>query len=128
MTKPFIMPHNKRGFTLIEVLVALLIIAIAFTALLKASAQNVVNTERIKEKSIHHWVAMQAVTAIQLGLIPLTAHHETSEVTTMFNQRWYWRAKLSTTPIKAMQKITITIANKPNGPFGDPLIAFRYTP
>lgn len=41
---------NESGFTLIEVLLALSIIAIALTALLKAISQNVETTRRIKEK------------------------------------------------------------------------------
>lgn len=48
------MPKTKlvSGFTLIEVLLALTVIAIALTALLKATAQNTDNTHRIKEKQL----------------------------------------------------------------------------
>lgn len=42
--------YNKSGFTLIEVLLALSVIAIALTALLKAISQNVETTRRVKEK------------------------------------------------------------------------------
>lgn len=44
------MQRKTSGFTLIEVLLALTIIAVALTALLKAIAQNVEHTQRIKEK------------------------------------------------------------------------------
>ncbi len=115
-----------QGFTLIEVLLALSVIAIALTALLKATAENVALTQRIKEKSISHWVATQGVTAIQLGLVSLNLNQEITEVTTMLGQRWYWRAKLSTTPIQTMQQMTITVSEQQAGPFRDPLIAFRY--
>lgn len=40
----------NKGFTLIEVLLALAVVAIALTALLKATSQDVANTQRIKEK------------------------------------------------------------------------------
>ena len=119
---------KAAGFTLIEVLLALSIIAIALTALLKATAQNIGNTQRIKEKSISHWIAKQGVTAIQLGVVSLTASREITQVTTMLGQRWYWRAKLTPTPVKSTQQITITVSNKQEGPFTDPLIAYRYLP
>ena len=120
--------YKYHGFTLIEVLLALSIIAIALTALLRATAQNVAHTQRIKDKSISHWVEMQGVTAIQLGLVNINLNQEISQVTTMLGQRWYWRATLTSTPVKTTQQISITVSNKPAGPFTDTLIAFRYVP
>ncbi|MBA3536958.1 MAG: GspI family T2SS minor pseudopilin variant LspI [Tatlockia sp.] len=126
MNKP--LKSKKSGFTLIEVLLALAIIAIALTALLKATAQNVSNTQRLKEKSISHWIAMQGVAMVQLNLVQIPDNQEITKVTSMLGQRWYWRASLSTTPIKSMQQITIRVSKNQAGPFADPLIAFRYQP
>jgi general secretion pathway protein I len=119
---------NKSGFTLIEVLLALSIIAIALTALIKATAQSVMGTERIKEKNISHWVAMQGVTMIQLGLLNVSNNQEVSEVTQMLGQTWYWHAKIQPTAIPNMEQINITVSHHQNGPFGDALIAFRRKP
>ncbi|MBA2655899.1 MAG: GspI family T2SS minor pseudopilin variant LspI [Tatlockia sp.] len=122
--------NNQKncGFTLIEVLLALTIIAIALTALLKATAQNVANTQRIKEKTVSHLIAMQAVAMLQLNLVQLPDNQELTKVTTMLGQRWYWRASLGPTPIKSMQQINIRVSKNQAGPFADPLIAFRYQP
>jgi general secretion pathway protein I len=117
-----------QGFTLIEVLIALSIIAIALTALLKATAQSVANTERIKEKSISHWIAQQGVAAIQLDLVTIPPHQEITQVTTMLGQRWYWRAQLTPTKISSMQQIRITVSEQQAGPFSDELIAFKWAP
>jgi general secretion pathway protein I len=118
--------QKKSGFTLVEVLLALAVIAIALTALLKATAQNIENTHRIKNKTIGHWVAMQGVSMIQLNLIQLNQSQESTQATTMLGERWYWRAKLSETPLKKMQKITISVSQKQAGPFREEFIAFRY--
>jgi general secretion pathway protein I len=128
MTSTFKFNNRTSGFTLIEVLLALAIIAIALTALLKATAQNIENTHRIKEKTISHWVAMQGVSMIQLNLLTLNQSQESTQATTMLNQQWYWRAKISSTPLKKMQKITISVSSKQTGPFREELIAFRYLP
>ncbi|KTD28344.1 GspI family T2SS minor pseudopilin variant LspI [Legionella micdadei] len=119
--------QSQNGFTLIEVLLALSVIAIALTALLKATAQNVSHTQRIKEKTISHWAAMQGVSMIQLGLLQ-PGNQEITQVTSMLGQRWYWRAKTNPTPIKSVQQITITVSRNQAGPFRDPLIAFWYKP
>lgn len=118
--------QKLSGFTLIEVLLALAIIAIALTALLKATAQNIENTHRIKEKTISHWIAMQGVAMIQLKLIHVNQSQEATQSTTMLGEQWYWRAKISSTPIKKMQQITISVSPKQSGPFREELIAFRY--
>ena len=120
--------NKLKGFTLIEVLLALAVIAIALTALIKSTAQTVSNTARIKEKSISHWVAMQGVSMIQLGLLTVPNNQEKTQITTMLGQRWYWRAKLQSTPVNHMQQINITVSKDQSGPFGDALIAFRRQP
>lgn len=116
------------GFTLVEVLLALAIIAIALTALLKATAQNIENTHRLKEKAISHWVAMQGVSMIQLNLVQVNQSQESTQATTMLGEKWYWRAKISATPLNKMQKITISVSLNQSGPFREELHAFRYLP
>jgi general secretion pathway protein I len=116
------------GFTLIEVLLALSIIAIALTALLKATAQNISNTQRIKEKSISHWIAMQGVSMIQLNLIQINSSQPSTQVTTMLGEKWYWRATISATPLKKTQKITVLLSQNQAGPFREELVAYRYLP
>lgn len=119
---------KKAGFTLIEVLLALAIIAIALTALLKVTSQNIDNTQRIKEKSIGHWVAMQGVSMIQLKLVQLDSGQESTQATTMLGQKWFWRAKITATPIKTIQRMTISISLNQSGPFREELTAYRYVP
>ena len=126
MTPIIRLDSNQSGFTLIEVLLALAVIAIALTALLKATAQNIGNTHRIKEKSIGHWVAMQGVSMIQLNLVQVNTSQESTQVTTMLGQQWYWRAQISATPIKAIQQITILVSQRQSGPFREEIQAFKY--
>ncbi|MGL5743492.1 MAG: GspI family T2SS minor pseudopilin variant LspI [Legionella sp.] len=120
--------HNSSGFTLIEVLLALSVIAIALTALLKAISQNVDISRRIKEETVSHWIAMQGVAIIQLNLLQINQSQETTQDTTMLNAHWYWRAKISTTPQKNIQKIVISVSTDKAGPFREELQAFRYVP
>lgn len=118
--------NKAKGFTLIEVLLALAVIAISLTALLRATAQTIDHTHRVKEKTISHYIAMQAVTMIQLNLVQLNPTQETTQVTTMFNQQWYWRAHSTTTPAKGVQKLIILVSPNQSGPFKEELYAFRY--
>ena len=119
-------PKLSSGFTLIEVLLALAVIAIAFTALLKATSQDILASSRIKDKTQAHWVATQGIALIQLGLLKSPNHQDISEVTTLFNQTWYWRASIQPTAVKSVQQITVTVSKNQSGSFADPVIAYRY--
>lgn len=116
----------RSGFTLVEVLLALAIIAIALTALLKGTAQSIENTHRVKEKTISHLVAMQAITMIQLKVIELQPNQQTTQATNMLGEKWYWRALFSSTPINTVQQITISVSPAESGPFLKELTSFRY--
>lgn len=118
--------RKNRGFTLIEVLIALAIIAIALTALLKATSQNTTITQRIKEKSIGHWVAMQGVALIQLGLINIPPNQESTNTITMAGEKWYWRVLITSTEVPHVQQINVTVSQKQDGDFGSPLTAFWF--
>lgn len=119
---------KAKGFTLIEVLLALAVIAISLTALLKASAENIHNTERLKNKIISHWVAMQGLAAMQLKLVDFKTQKEITEVTELLGERWYWRVKRDASPFQHVEQITIRVSKHQAGPFIDPLIGYRYNP
>lgn len=56
----------QQGFTLIEVLVALAIIAIALGALLSTSGSQANSAAYLKQKTIAHWVAMNEIAELQI--------------------------------------------------------------
>lgn len=118
--------HYNTGFTLIEVLLALAVIAIALAALLKSMAQSVDHTHRMKQKAVSHWVAMQGVAMVQLGLLNIIPNQETTQDTIMLGTHWYWRVKTQTTPLKNLQLITILVSTEKSGPYREEIQAFRY--
>ena len=58
--------HRARGFSLIEVLVAVAIVALALPALLLNTMQQMDGTAYLREKIIASWVASNALTEIQI--------------------------------------------------------------
>lgn len=118
--------YHTSGFTLIEVLLALSILAIALTALLKSSADNINYTNRIKDKTIKHWVEMQIVNQIQMHEITLRTGLPTSKTVFAFGNTWYVQATLIPTALKKIYKIKISASSQQHGPYTDPLIAFYH--
>ena len=60
-------PTHYRGFTLIEILVAMTIIAIAMAALIKASGDYTSSAAYLKQKTIAHYVAMNELNTLQIN-------------------------------------------------------------
>jgi general secretion pathway protein I len=87
---------RQQGFTLLEVLVALAIIAITLGALVKTGASNANNASYLRDKTVAHWVAMNRATEMQLEPAWPPAGITEGKVE-MGGREWHWRAKVSDT-------------------------------
>lgn len=106
--------YREQGLTLIEVLIALAIAAIALTAVIKASSQSIRGTAYLQNKSIAMWVAQEVLTEARLGLIvlpPLTDPMRRS--ITMLGREWYLEAGGEETPNKRIRKISVLVFEQP---------------
>ncbi len=116
---------RTQGFTLIEVLLALAILAIALTALTRANGVSIFETQQLQKKNYEHLVAMQAVARIQLRLIHLAINQEQTEKMQLLGVQWYWRARIEPSGLAQVDRIIISTSTHPNGPFHEALLAFR---
>ena len=87
------MKHTKFGFTLIEVLIALVIIAIAMTAIVVTLSESVRNIGRVQQKMAAHWVALNVIAELQAGVLqlPLNSVNNVTNDSTMLQSHFYWR-------------------------------------
>lgn len=80
---------SAKGFTLIEILVALAIIAIALGAIISTSGTQAQQATHLKQKTIAHWVAMNEITKLQIANT-LPDLGDESGSTEMANHEWFW--------------------------------------
>jgi len=81
--------NSDKGFTLIEVLIALAVIAISLGAILSTSGSQAQQATYLKQKSIAHWVAMNEMTRLQVeNSFPSLGDEKGS--TEMANHEWFW--------------------------------------
>lgn len=98
------------GFTLIEVLIALAITAIAVTAVIKATSQNIRSTGYLQNKTIAMWVGEDVINRARLGLITLSDEEgEEKESMNMLGQTFYWQGKQEQTPNKRIYQLNVKV-------------------
>jgi general secretion pathway protein I len=107
---------KSRGFTLIEVLVALAIVALAVGALLGTVTSSASNVIYLKEKTIAEWVALNRLTEVRIAQQMPDKGRRTGN-TEMAGMRWQWEEEVIELPVKGMFRIEIRA--RPTGEFVD---------
>ena len=101
-----------RGFTLIEILVALAIVAVALAAGMRALAQSADSASTLKSRTLALWVAQNRLANAQLA-DPWPAVGTSAGAAEQANARFVWRETVSATPNPAFRKIEIVVAEPP---------------
>ena len=97
------------GFTLIEILVALAIVAVALAAGMRALAQSADSASTLKARTLALWVAQNRLAGAQLAE-PWPALGSAAGESEQAGTRFIWRESVSGTPNPAFHKIEIIVA------------------
>ncbi len=102
------MNKPSTGFTLIEVLVALAIIAISLGAVLSTSGSQASGASYLKQKTIAHWVAMNEITQLQIEK-SINATGTRDGDSEMAGVKWYWTRKITKTEFDGVFEIEFRV-------------------
>jgi len=103
---------RARGFTLVEVMVALAIVAIALPTLLMALSQQVDDTAYLRDKTIAQMVAANKLAEMRLVIGStrnLTAGKDNG-IATMMDRDWYWWVETKPTQVEKFFRVEISVA------------------
>lgn len=106
-----------RGFTLVEVLVALVIVALGMGAALKALTSAADSTARLREKTFAEWVGFNQLSTERLKA-GLPAKGTKADDIDLAGQRWHWEQTVADMDVPGLRRITILVrhADDPNAP------------
>lgn len=100
--------NNHKGFTLLEVMIALTIVAIGLTAVLTLGIRSIETSERVERTSQAVLLAQQKMAEIESGVIPKPDDGEEQPFEPP-QQQFSWTASYTPTPITGLRQMTLEV-------------------
>lgn len=110
-----------HGFTLLEVLVALAVIAFSLAAAASAVSGNTNNASGLQQRTYAHWVAMNKMTELHVDK-KWPSIRTTKGSSLMARHEWFWEMKVTKTPDgkDLLRRVDVTV--RPNEDDESPLV------
>ena len=100
---------RSRGFTLLEVLVAMAILSLGMIAVFAGMSQSLSVTSRLRDKTLASWIATNRITELQVtGEYPKAGTQR--DQVKMANAEWVYNMNISDIPDLAMRRLDITVS------------------
>jgi general secretion pathway protein I len=105
------MRRRAGGFTLIEVLVALAIVAIGMAAVLEALSSSAHTVLYLRDKMLAQWVGLNQVATVRLGLQPgqIPPVGNTTGELDYAGRSWHWRQEVTALQVKGIVRIDVKV-------------------
>lgn len=100
-----------RGFTLIEVLIALAVLAIALSAVIKGVSANVNNAAHLRDRMLAHWVVMNKLAELQVDAV-FPVPGVSNGTALMAEQEWAWQVTVSNTPDPSVRRLDVEVRSR----------------
>jgi general secretion pathway protein I len=101
-------PERHAGFTLVEILVALAVLAIALAAVMRSISQGIDTSAALRERTMALWVAQNRLATHQLQR-DFPAPDTTDGTVTLGGREWRWREQVATTPDADLRRMEIDV-------------------
>ena len=100
--------RSNKGFTLLEVMVALAVIALGMAAVIKTVTTTTSNTIHLRDKTFAYWVAQNQLAEIEItAASPKTGFTDGEEE--LAGLTWHWTRKIEGTEDPDTNRIEITV-------------------
>jgi general secretion pathway protein I len=109
------------GFTLVEVLVALMIVAIGLSALLVAVSGTARTSGYLRDKTLAQWIALNRLTEVRLNSYNKFAQNTDTAEVQFAGRTWHYDTRYFDTSISTMKRVVVRVYSGDAKTKGNPL-------
>ena len=102
------MGSRVRGFTLLEVMIALLVITLGMGAVINTTGESGWKSAQLKQGTIANWVAQNQIAEYRAKRTWTNATKKSGEVE-MANTEWVWQMKISKTDDPSLRRLDVEV-------------------
>ena len=117
---------RNHGFTLIEVLVALAIVAIALGTIIAITSQDIMRVDSMQKRMFANWIAQNKLAENRLNNIKNSVGTEDGSIT-YAGSEWTWEIITSKSGIENLLRMDVTVSNANNDTSIRKLTGFVYS-
>lgn len=100
--------RKLRGFTLIEVLIALAVLAVVMASIARATSQTAVATLELQQRTFASWVAANVIEQVRLrDRWPNVGRRQGQTI--MGLSEWHWQLEISPTEEPRMRRLDVVV-------------------
>jgi len=99
---------GMRGFTLVEVLVALVIVVIGLAALMVTVSSTARNSGYLRDKTLAQWMALNRLSEVRLGLTKPGQDTDKGQIW-FANRTWHYDTRYFDTSIATMKRVVVRV-------------------
>lgn len=100
---------NKRcGFTLLEVLIALVVVSLALLALTRTAGGQISNFDGLRERTLAGWVAANVLSETRIAT-PLPPVGKRDGRTRLGDRDWRWSLEVKATDDPEMRRLDVVV-------------------
>ncbi|PID33714.1 MAG: type II secretion system protein GspI [Thiotrichales bacterium] len=102
------MNKKNAGFTLLEVMVAMFVIAVAMVGAIKAIENSAQNASRLSNRTFANWVAINKITELRLNK-EWPKFGKVKGESEMSDRKWKWEQKTIKTEDKKVRRVELSV-------------------
>lgn len=98
----------QNGFTLLEVLIAMVILAVSLLAAIKVATEVTSSAIYLQDKTIAQWVGMNKMAELRLSKgVPVDGRND--GIDEMAGREWRWKINIKKTPYPALKELEVEV-------------------